>query len=62
MFIFERQTGKEWSGGQGEGERRERMSKEGAEIEETQNPKQAPDSELSAQSPVLGANSQTMRS
>ena len=29
---------------------------------ETQNPKQAPGSELSAQSPTQGLNSQTMRS
>ena len=32
------------------------------EREETQNPKQAPGSELSAQNPVRGSNPQTMRS
>ena len=39
------------------------MSRGGAERErETQNPKQAPGSELSAQSPMRGSNSQTVRS
>ena len=39
------------------------MSGEGAERErETQNPKQAPGSELSAQSPTQGSNSETARS
>ena len=37
------------------------MSRGGAE-RETQNPKQAPGSELSAQSPMLGSTSRTMRS
>ena len=46
---------------------RERESKQapgrGREREgETQNPKQAPGSELSAQSPMWGSNAQTMRS
>ena len=41
---------------------RERVSREGAEERETQNPKQTPDSELSAPSPVQGLNSQTMGS
>ena len=35
------------------------MSRGGAERGETQNPKQAPGSELSAQSPTRGSNSQT---
>ena len=49
LFIFERQreTEHEWERG------RER---------ETQNPKQAPGSELTAQSPVRDSNPQTMRS
>ena len=39
------------------------MNKGGAESErETQNPKQAPGSELSAQSPMGGSNSPTVRS
>ena len=48
MLIFEREreTKHEW----GERER------------ETQNPKQSPGSELSAQSPMQGSNSQTVRS
>ena len=42
---------------------RESMSRGGAEKErETQNWKQAPDSELSAQSLMWGSNSRTMRS
>ena len=42
---------------------RQNMSGGGAERErETQNPKQAPGSELSAQSPMRGLNSQTLRS
>ena len=49
MFIFERE--------------KESMSKGGAERErETQNPKQAPGSELSAQSPTRGLNPRTERS
>ena len=48
-FIFERET--------------QRASRGGAERErETQNLKQAPGSELSAQSPTWGSNSQTVRS
>ena len=47
MFIFERQRA------QAGEEQRER---------ETQNPKEAPGSELSAQSLMRGSNSQTMRS
>ena len=35
---------------------------EGQKERETQNPKQAPDSELSAQSPTLGSNSWSVRS
>ena len=35
---------------------------EGQRERETQDPKQAPGSELSAQSPTRGSNSQTMRS
>ena len=50
MFIFERK--KESMSG-GSGPERER---------ETQNPKQVPGSELSAQSLMRGLNSQTMRS
>ena len=49
LFIFERQR-QSTSGGGAERER------------ETQNPKQAPGSELSAQSPTLGSNSGTVRS
>ena len=42
---------------------RQSMSRGGAEREgETQNPKQAPGSELSAQSPTQGSNSRNMRS
>ena len=44
-----------------EGERKS-MGGGGAETGETQNPKQAPGSELSAQSPMRGSNSQTVRS
>ena len=47
MFIFERDTHSVGREGQREGE--------------TQNPKQAPGSELSAQSPMLGSNSRTVR-
>ena len=51
MFIFEREGDRTWAG---EGQReRER---------ETQNLKQAPSSELSAQNPVWGSNSWTARS
>ena len=47
MFIFERES----------------VSRGGAERErETEDPKQAPDSELSAQSQTRVSNSQTMRS
>ena len=38
------------------------MSGEGQRERETQNPKQAPGSDLSAQSPTRGSNSQTVRS
>ena len=49
MFMFERE--------------RERENRGGAERErETQNLKQAPASELSAQSPTWGSNSQSTRS
>ena len=47
LFIFETETEHE----QGRGRERE-----------TQTPKQAPGSELSAQSPTWGSNSQTVRS
>ena len=51
MFIFERETD------------RQSVSSGGAERErETQNLKQALSSELSAQSPTWGLNSQTVRS
>ena len=51
MFIFERETD------------RQSMRGGGAEREgETQKLKQAPGSELSAQSPMQGSNPQTMRS
>ena len=50
MFIFEKIE-------------RECMSRTGAERErETQNPKQAPGSELTAQSLTRGSNSRTVRS
>ena len=49
MFIFKRE--------------RQSMNGHGAETEkETQNPKQAPGSELSAQSATQGWNSETVRS
>ena len=48
MFIFERETECEWEEGQRE--------------KETQNLKQAPGSELSAQSLTRGSNPQTVRS
>ena len=41
---------------------KQNMSGGGAEREEIQNPKQAPGSELTAQSPTQGSNSQTVRS
>ena len=50
MFIFERERETECEWGEGQRER------------ETQNPKQAPGSELSAQSLMWGSNSRTMRS
>ena len=48
LFIFETE--------------RQSMSREGQREGEPQNPKQAPGSELSAQSPTRGSNSQTARS
>ena len=48
MFIFERE--------------RERESSRGGAERETQNPKQAPGSELSAQTSTWGLNSRTARS
>ena len=50
MFIFERETDRQTDRVQ-VGEGRER---------ETQTPKQAPGSELSAQSPMQGSDSQTV--
>ena len=51
LFLRERQTD------------RQNMSREGTEREgETQNLKQVPGFELSAQSPTWGSNSQTVRS
>ena len=53
MFIFETERQRQ----------RQSMSGKGAETErETQNPKQAPGSELSAQSQKWGSTSQTVRS
>ena len=49
LFLRQRETEHEW----GRGRERER---------ETQNLKQVPGSELSAQSPTRGSNSQTVRS
>ena len=51
MFIFERERDRDrvWAG-------------EGQREKETQNPKRAPGSELSAQSPTRGSNSHTVRS
>ena len=43
-------------------EREREQAGEGQRARETQNPKQAPDSELSAQSPTRGSNLRTMRS
>ena len=48
LFTFETERDTAWAGER----QRER---------ETQNPKQAPGSELSAQSPMQGSNSQTMK-
>ena len=53
MFILERQREIEHEWGRGRERERER---------ETQNLKQAPGSELSAQSPRWGSNSQAVRS
>ena len=53
MFIFKRERKRERQNESGGGVERER---------ETQNPKQAPVSEPSAQSPMRGSNSQTVRS
>ena len=50
MFnVFSRQRDRPWVG-------------EGQRERETQNPKQAPGSELSARSPTRGSNPQTVRS
>ena len=49
MFIFEKERDRAWAG-------------EGQRERETQNRKQAPGSELSAQSPMWGSNSGTARS
>ena len=49
MFIFERERDRAWAG-------------EGQRERKTQNPKQVPGSELSAQSPTRGSNPQTVRS
>ena len=49
MFIFER-------------ERERERAVEGQRERKTQNPRQAPGSELSAQSPMWGSNPQTVRS
>ena len=49
MFIFERQRETEHKWGEGQREK------------ETQNPKEAPGSELSAQSLMQGSNSRTVR-
>ena len=49
IFIFEREKGRVQAG-------------EGQRERETQNPKQAPGSDLSAQNPRWGSNSQTTRS
>ena len=49
LFIFETQKDRAWAG-------------EGQRGRETQNPKQALGSELSAQSPMRGSNSRTARS
>ena len=48
LFLIDREKEHEWGEGQKE--------------KETQNPKQAPGSELSAQSPTLGLNSKAVRS
>ena len=49
LFIFETERGRAWGG-------------EGQREKETQNPKRAPGSELSAQSLMWGSNSRTTRS
>ena len=49
LFVFETERDRAWTG-------------EGQRERETQNPKQAPGSELSAQSPTWGSNSRTARS
>ena len=48
MFIFERETEYAW--------------RRGKRKRETQNPKQVPGSDLPAQSPMWGLNSQAVRS
>ena len=52
MFIFERKRERE----------RVRAGEEGQRERETQNPKQAPGSELSAQSSMWGLNPRAVRS
>ena len=54
MFIFERERERE--------RERESVSRGGAEREGETEPKQAPGSELSAQSPMRGWNPQTVTS
>ena len=56
LFLRERETETETQ------REKQSMSRGGAEREGDQNPKQAPGSELSAQSPTRGLNSQAMRS
>ena len=59
LFLREREREREK---ERERNRGENASKGGAESErETHNPKQAPGSELSAQSPTGGSNSQAVR-
>ena len=54
MFIFEIERDRQTD--------RQSVSGEGQRVKETQNPKQAPGSELSAQSPKRGSNPRTARS
>ena len=64
LFIFERQreTERERERERQRQRQRQSVSREGQRERETQNLKQAPGSELSAQSPMQGSNPQTMKS
>ena len=61
MFIFETDTETEQEHGRGSG-RDGAQARKGQRERHTQNPKEAPGSELSAQNPMWGSNSQVVRS